>query len=551
MKRMLRNASKVSTLLLAAGIGSAEISSTSASVRSNNSLIVDIQVTTSGNAAQAQVTYRADGVDPLVSRFTPVSTTGTTTITIGRLRANRRYTYTVRAIDDHGGPAGASSGNFTTGVLPAPLLMNSYTLQGRTTVPLVILPHTEAGFRGYVALDLHSSDAPQVVWYYSNAPSTATGVLQVDTVQSIVRKRDGDFLISDGGTGPPPLSADAFYREITPDGTVVAESPATCSVTPPGATSASSGWIWGQGNDIHEMLVPGADGVPGTILHLAKIVKDPFFDAGLAPQGTRLQSGTAIRRWNPAAGTDEVVWDPFSFLDPLKERTDAANSDPGGNSNSHGPFPCAGASLDIEEWTHSNSLQVSPSGVILMSVRHIDTVIAISPQFDRIAWRIGRFGSDFAFPNPSDRFYHVHFVRMLENGNLLMLDNGGGRPAADGGQYTRALELELDWNSMKAAKVWQYRHAVGESGGVPVYKYADKVGAAQRLSNGNTLVWFGADTDPTTLVGKNPQIFTLIEADTRPEASALAVLDVQIPGNAAIYRAFPLNTLFGEVAGKE
>jgi len=89
MKRMLRNASKVWTLLLAAGIASAEISSTSATVRSNNSLIVDIQVTTSGNAAQAQVTYRADGLEPLVSRFTPASTTGTTTITIGRLRANR------------------------------------------------------------------------------------------------------------------------------------------------------------------------------------------------------------------------------------------------------------------------------------------------------------------------------------------------------------------------------------------------------------------------------------------------------------------------------
>ncbi len=52
-----------------------------------------------------------------------------------------------------------------------------------------------------------------------------------------------------------------------------------------------------------------------------------------------------------------------------------------------------------------------------MSLRQ-DTVIAISPQLDRIAWRIGRFKSDFTFPNPSDRFYHEHYVRMLENGNF-------------------------------------------------------------------------------------------------------------------------------------
>jgi hypothetical protein len=40
------------------------------------------------------------------------------------------------------------------------------------------------------------------------------------------------------------------------------------------------------------------------------------------------------------------------------------------------------------------------------------------------------------------------------------LDNGDGRPAAEGGQYSRALELALDWNSMTASKVWEYRHQV-------------------------------------------------------------------------------------------
>jgi hypothetical protein len=276
---------------------------------------------------------------------------------------------------------------------------------------------------------------------------------------------------------------------------------------------------------------------------------DPFFEAGLAPQGMRLQSGIGIRRWDPSTGTDKVVWDPFNFLDPLKERTDATNSDPVINSNQRSAFPCSGMSLQIEEWMHGNSLQVAPTGVILMSVRHLDTVIAISPQFDRISWRLGRFGSSFTFPNPSDRFYHEHYVRMLDNGNLLLFDNGDGRPAAEGGQYSRALELALDWNSMTAMKVWEYRHPVATGGAAPVYKYADKVGVAQRLANGNTLVWYGADIDPTTLTAKNPQTLMLVEADASPEAAALAVLDMQIPGNSPVYRALPVETLFGEVPG--
>ena len=524
-----------------------DILGTSASVRPDNSLIVDIQVTTGGSAAQYVVSYQTAGVDPLVSRLTPVSTSGPTTITIGRLRANRTYTYTVRAIDDHGGPAGTARGSFTTGSLPAALLSNTYTLKGRTTAPLVILPDTQTNFQGYVALDLHAADAPQIVWYYSNPPSKASGVLQVDTVAAIVREQNGNFLIADGGSGPPPLAADSFYRELTPDGTLLAESPANCSMTPPAASPSPKGWIWGQGNDVHEQLVPGADGVPGTVLHIGKIVKDPFFDAGLAAQGARLQLGTDIRRWNPLAGTDEEVWDPFKFLDPLTERTDAASSDPGVNSNTRSPMPCAGTSLQIEEWMHANSLQVAPTGVIVMSVRHLDTVLAISPQFDRIAWRIGRFGSDFAFPNPSDKFYHEHFARILDNGNLLLFDNGDGRPAAEGGQYSRALELTLDWESMTATKVWEYRHQVGTSGEAPIYKYADKVGAAQRLENGNTLVLFGVDFDPTTHLTKNPAVVTLVEADASPEAGAVAVLDIQ--GYNPIYRALPVETLFGEVAG--
>ena len=273
-------------------------------------------------------------------------------------------------------------------------------------------------------------------------------------------------------------------------------------------------------------------------------MKDPFFDAGLAPQGSRLQVGTSIRRWNPTAGTDTLVWDPFRFLDPINERTNATNSDPGINSNSRATMACAGSALPVEEWTHSNSLQVAPTGEILQSIRHLDTVIAISPMFDRIAWRIGRFSSSFAFLDPSDKFYHQHFARMLPNGHLLLFDNGNGRPAAEGGLYSRGLELSLDWNTMTARKIWQYRHPL--VGGSSTYKYSNSQGEAIRLENGNTLVLFGSDIDPATLAARRPQTFTLVEADANPEAGASAVLDMQIPGAPIVYRATPVNTLFGE-----
>lgn len=537
-------------LLLGPGLAFAEILTTVASVRPNNSLIVDIEVTTTSNAAKIAVTYQTPGVDPLVSRFSQVSKTGPTTITLGRLRAEKTYTYVVRAIDEHGAGAGIARGTFTTGSLPAALLKNTYTLKGRTTVPLVILPHTEPSFAGYVGFDLHSADAPQIVWYYSNPPSTASGVERVDPTVSIMRGRNGNFVMADAGSDPAPLSADASYREFTADGTILSQSPVDCSLTPSRSSPAPQGWIWGQGNDVHEVLAPGADGVKGTVLHLGKIVKDPLFEAGIAPQGARLQSGTVIRRWNLRTGKDQIVWDPFAFLNPLTDRTDSMTSDPGANSSTRSPIVCSGASLQIEEWMHANSLQIAPTGEILMGIRHLDTVIAISPQFDGITWRIGRFGSNFTFPNPADRFYHQHYVRMLENGNVLLFDNGNGRPASEGGLYSRALELTLDWDSMTAAKVWEYRHQLAANDGSPTYKYSDKVGAAQRLDNGNTIVLFGSDIDPVTLAAKSPQTFTLVEADGTPESSAVATLDIQIPGANSIYRVLPVQTLFGEIPGR-
>jgi hypothetical protein len=535
--------------LVASQIASAQIGGTNAVVRHDNALIVDIEVNASHNVSRLQVTYESPGIERLASKWIPADRNGPTRITVGRLRASKLYTYTVRGIDRFGAPAGAASGNFSTGALPAALAANTYKLEGRISSSVVVFATLETNFKGYIGMDLHSPDAPQIVWYYSNAPSGASGAMQVDQINSIIQDSHGNFIFADTGSGPPPLAADAFYRKITPDGTILSESPVVCQLNRP-AGPVGPGWIWAYGNDSLEQLLPGIDGNRETVVHLVQIVKDPFADSGLASPGARLQTGIGIARWTPGTGKDELLWDPFNFLNPLTDRTDTGSSDPGANSSTASPVPCAGASVQAEEWMHSNSLQFTPTGEFLMSVRMLDTIVAISPRFDRISWRLGRFGSDFSFPEPEDRFYHEHFVRMLENGNILMLDNGNGRPASEGGLYSRALELALDWNTMTASKVWEYRHVIGDNGGSPVYKYADKVGIAQRLENGNTLVLFGADIDPNTLAAKSPQTFTLVEADHAASANVLAVLDIQMPGGNQIYRALPVDSLFGETAGR-
>ena len=240
---MRMNTILTAALFAAATIAQAEIVGTTATVRSNNSLIVDIQVTTAGDVAQVVVTYQTPGTEPLASRPVSVSLTGLTTVTVGRLRASRTYNYRVWAINRNGEPAGTFDGTFTTGALPPALMQNIYTLQGRMTPPVVIMPQVvpPGAFQGFVGLDLQSADAPQIVWYYSNAPSTASGKLQVDSAINIIQELNGNFLISDAGSGGP-TAADQFYREIKPDGTILEQSPANCSVTPPASIAPHPGF---------------------------------------------------------------------------------------------------------------------------------------------------------------------------------------------------------------------------------------------------------------------------------------------------------------------
>src|ERR1035438_8927663 len=90
-RSMIHVAVAEAAMLLTASLGYANISSTSATVRPNNSLLVDVQVTTGANVERVSITYQTTGVDSLASRLTQVSSTGSTTITIGRPRAKRAH----------------------------------------------------------------------------------------------------------------------------------------------------------------------------------------------------------------------------------------------------------------------------------------------------------------------------------------------------------------------------------------------------------------------------------------------------------------------------
>ena len=121
-----------------------------------------------------------------------------------------------------------------------------------------------------------------------------------------------------------------------------------------------------------------------------------------------------------------------------------------------------------EEWTHQNSLKVTPNGDLVVSFRRIDTVGIVDRETGNFKWKWG-----------PGVISHQHHPTYLDNGHVLLFDNGPHRP---GFTYSRVVEVDPETSEI----VWEYR------GDPPISFYSFHISGAERLPNGNTLVCEGA-----------------------------------------------------------
>ena len=138
----------------------------------------------------------------------------------------------------------------------------------------------------------------------------------------------------------------------------------------------------------------------------------------------------------------------------------------------------------VVDYVHANSVDVDPSGNLILSCRHMNEVTKISRTTGEILWRLGGRNNQFAFINETIPFSHQHDARQLPNGNITLFDNGNFRSPL----FSRAVEYAIDETGKTATLVWQYRL------NPDVFGFA--TGSVQRFSNGNTLIGWGA-TNPT------------------------------------------------------
>lgn len=129
------------------------------------------------------------------------------------------------------------------------------------------------------------------------------------------------------------------------------------------------------------------------------------------------------------------------------------------------------------DWAHNNTCQVVPEnepdddrfapGNVVFSYRSLDTIGVIDRPGGEIVWAWG--------PGELDGQHKPH---VLENGNLLVFDNGTERG------FSRVIEVDPLTEEIE----WEY------AADPPEEFYSPYISGAQRLPNGNTLICEGSES---------------------------------------------------------
>ena len=131
-------------------------------------------------------------------------------------------------------------------------------------------------------------------------------------------------------------------------------------------------------------------------------------------------------------------------------------------------------------WMHGNSIHIDLDSNILVSNRRSSEVIKINRNNGEVIWIFGGPNNEFSIVNDAyNGFSRQHDVRRIENGNILLFDNGNDHDPP----ISRAVEYEIDESEKTAELVWDFSHPEGYVGLA--------MGSVQRLPNNNTLINWG------------------------------------------------------------
>ena len=131
-------------------------------------------------------------------------------------------------------------------------------------------------------------------------------------------------------------------------------------------------------------------------------------------------------------------------------------------------------------WMHGNSIEIDYDDNLIISDRRSNQIIKIHRTTGDVLWTFGGPLNTFEIINDSfEGFTKQHDARRIENGNILLFDNGNDHTPPT----SRVVEYQIDEQNMIATLIWEFSNPYGD--------LSASMGSVQRLPNQNTLINWG------------------------------------------------------------
>jgi arylsulfate sulfotransferase len=187
-----------------------------------------------------------------------------------------------------------------------------------------------------------------------------------------------------------------------------------------------------------------------------------------------------------------------------------------------------------KDWSHANAITEDPrDNSLIVSLRHQDAVIKFSRATGKLKWILGshaNWGPEFQrylltpVGTPFEWQYAQHAPKITPQGTLLLFDDGNFRASPfdtalpDASNYSRAVEYQINEDTMEVSQVWQY----GASPAPSIYSVSR--GDTEWLpETSNVLITFAdtayVDGHTPSLVAPNAHMVRIVEVthDSAPE----------------------------------
>lgn len=276
--------------------------------------------------------------------------------------------------------------------------------------------------------------------------------------------------------------------------------------------------------------------------------------------------GESIGVWDREANTLSTALNVYDYVNPWDDWVDAPNSYTTSN------YFCSAKRTEVSalDWSHASSVTLGSGGEYVVSLRNLNAVLCFHANASGLAWTLSPSlaTSDFTFATRNDRFYNPHVPILRDATHLLLMDDGNNRPNCTNSVatcYSRAVELELDFDRKRAAVVWSFsfpdNFAASDTSAPGSHRDVARLEKRDvwQLDGGNiipldadanhTIVAF-TGTDPSRDdVFVNVSLVFELERGLTERGSMRAAMTLPRPSwDSGSYRAIPYLSVYGETS---